>query len=210
MFDCCLLGLRQKEDPWNAILAGTFTGGVLAMRQGPRSALMSAAMGGAILSLIEGLGIYLNSWNTMAQHEQMEAMHMGLPPPNGAGGPPGAPPLPSPSPLSGGVEAASQPGASLSDGPVINLDADAELQPSKKKAGGGGGGGGGGGFLGGWFGGGGGRGKVGNAGDAGEKSGFQASSCVEDSLWRKKLQAFPPAARPLLAAQGRAERPAWW
>lgn len=31
-FDCAVKGYRQKEDPWNAIIAGFFTGGTLAAR----------------------------------------------------------------------------------------------------------------------------------------------------------------------------------
>ena len=30
-FDCAVKGLRKKEDPWNAIIAGFFTGGALAV-----------------------------------------------------------------------------------------------------------------------------------------------------------------------------------
>eukprot|EP00954_Amorphochlora_amoebiformis_P027688 1387154-Amorphochlora_amoeboformis.AAC.2 len=31
-FDCMFIHLRKKEDPWNAIMAGACTGGVLASR----------------------------------------------------------------------------------------------------------------------------------------------------------------------------------
>lgn len=31
-FDCAVKGVRQKEDPWNAIIAGFMTGGGLAIR----------------------------------------------------------------------------------------------------------------------------------------------------------------------------------
>ena len=31
-FDCMLLGIRRKEDPWNAIGSGAITGAVLAAR----------------------------------------------------------------------------------------------------------------------------------------------------------------------------------
>lgn len=31
-FDCCLMGLRGKEDPWNSIGSGALTGAVLAAR----------------------------------------------------------------------------------------------------------------------------------------------------------------------------------
>merc|ERR1712091_352103 len=58
-FDCLLLGLRQKEDPWNSIMSGALTGGLLQIRAGPASAARNAAFGGALLALIEGLGIFL-------------------------------------------------------------------------------------------------------------------------------------------------------
>ncbi|CAL9131766.1 unnamed protein product [Musa acuminata var. zebrina] len=59
-FDCSMVYLRQKEDPWNSILAGAATGGFLQMRQGPGSAARSALFGGILLALIEGAGIMLN------------------------------------------------------------------------------------------------------------------------------------------------------
>nr|GMD84037.1 mitochondrial import inner membrane translocase subunit TIM17-2-like [Ipomoea batatas] len=33
-FDCSMVYVRQKEDPWNSIIAGAATGGVLSLRQG--------------------------------------------------------------------------------------------------------------------------------------------------------------------------------
>ena len=59
-FDCSLVYLRHKEDPWNSIAAGFLTGGFLQLRAGPRSALQSAVFGGVLLALIEGAGIMLN------------------------------------------------------------------------------------------------------------------------------------------------------
>ncbi|KAK5166950.1 translocase of the inner membrane [Saxophila tyrrhenica] len=47
-FDCAVKGVRKKEDPWNAIIAGFFTGGALAVRGGPR-AIRNGAIGCAIL-----------------------------------------------------------------------------------------------------------------------------------------------------------------
>lgn len=58
-FDCTLVALRKKEDPWNSIAAGALTGGFLQLRTGPRSAARSAAFGGILLAMIEGLGILL-------------------------------------------------------------------------------------------------------------------------------------------------------
>lgn len=59
-FDCTMVYLRQKEDPWNSIMAGAATGGFLQMRQGLGAASRSAMFGGVLLALIEGAGIMLN------------------------------------------------------------------------------------------------------------------------------------------------------
>ncbi|RCI06534.1 Transcriptional activator spt7 [Rhizopus stolonifer] len=56
-FDCGLKGIRQKEDPWNSIISGGLTGGVLAARGGVKAAAVSAVVGSALLALIEGVGI---------------------------------------------------------------------------------------------------------------------------------------------------------
>lgn len=58
-FDCTLVALRKKEDPWNSITAGALTGGFLQLRTGMRSAAKSAAFGGVLLAMIEGVGILL-------------------------------------------------------------------------------------------------------------------------------------------------------
>ena len=59
-FDCTLIALRGREDPWNSIASGALTGGVLAARGGPGASLRSAIVGGVLLALIEGMGIVLN------------------------------------------------------------------------------------------------------------------------------------------------------
>jgi import inner membrane translocase subunit TIM17 len=59
-FDCALIALRQREDPWNSIISGALTGGVLAARGGPGAAGRSAIVGGILLALIEGMGVALN------------------------------------------------------------------------------------------------------------------------------------------------------
>ena len=59
LFDCSLQFVRKKEDPWNAIGAGFMTGGFLQLRSGLKSAARSAAVGGLLLAMIEGLGITL-------------------------------------------------------------------------------------------------------------------------------------------------------
>lgn len=58
-FDCSLVAIRRKEDPWNSIISGAATGGVLAARGGWRAAGRSAAVGGVLLAMIEGLNIFL-------------------------------------------------------------------------------------------------------------------------------------------------------
>jgi mitochondrial import inner membrane translocase subunit TIM17 len=55
--DCTLTAVRQKEDPWNSIVSGAATGGILAVRAGPRAMASAAAVGGVLLALIEGMGI---------------------------------------------------------------------------------------------------------------------------------------------------------
>jgi import inner membrane translocase subunit TIM17 len=51
--DCMMIYYRQKDDPYNAIVAGFLTGGILAFRGGAAVAFRNAVMGGAILGLIE-------------------------------------------------------------------------------------------------------------------------------------------------------------
>lgn len=58
-FDCTLVAIRKKEDPWNSIAAAALTGGLLQLRTGVRSAAKSAAFGGILLGMIEGVGILL-------------------------------------------------------------------------------------------------------------------------------------------------------
>lgn len=60
--DCSLTALRQKEDPWNSIVSGAATGGMLAARAGPAAVASSAVVGGVLLALIEGMGIMINRW----------------------------------------------------------------------------------------------------------------------------------------------------
>ena len=71
-FDCTMVYLRQKEDPWNSIIAGAATGGFLSMRQGMGATARSAAMGGVLLALIEGAGIMLNKMMEKQQQIPME------------------------------------------------------------------------------------------------------------------------------------------
>jgi len=62
VFDCSLAYGRGTEDPWNAILAGGLTGGVLAARAGPRAIARNAAVGMVLIALIEGVGIAINKF----------------------------------------------------------------------------------------------------------------------------------------------------
>jgi len=72
-FDCMLTAVRRKEDPWNSILSGAATGGLLAIRAGPKAAGKNALIGGVLLALIEGLGIVItNSLSKMPMPEQVE------------------------------------------------------------------------------------------------------------------------------------------
>jgi import inner membrane translocase subunit TIM17 len=141
-FDCTLVALRKKEDPWNSISAGALTGGFLQLRTGARSAAKSAAFGGVLLAMIEGLGILLTKMT--------------------------APP-PAPPPALDGIMGAPQPApAPVPTAPIAAPDGASplgELQPPEggfASAGGdaggeGSGSSGGGGWFGGWFGGGGGK-----------------------------------------------------
>lgn len=50
---------KSQEDPWNAIISGAATGGILAARAGMKAAGKSAMVGGVILAAIEGLNVLL-------------------------------------------------------------------------------------------------------------------------------------------------------
>mmetsp|Transcript_233 Transcript_233/g.804 ORF Transcript_233/g.804 Transcript_233/m.804 type:complete len:246 (+) Transcript_233:192-929(+) len=58
-FDCTLAYIRKTEDPLNPIMSGAITGGVLAARGGWAAAGKSAAIGGVLLALIEGVNFML-------------------------------------------------------------------------------------------------------------------------------------------------------
>ncbi|KAL0697981.1 hypothetical protein Bca4012_054103 [Brassica carinata] len=68
--DCAMVYARQKEDPWNSIIAGAATGGLLSLRQGFRASGSAALFGGAILALIGGVQIVTDKLQSAAQHEQ--------------------------------------------------------------------------------------------------------------------------------------------
>ncbi|CAG0914776.1 unnamed protein product [Notodromas monacha] len=69
--DCSLAHMRGKEDPWNSIMSGAATGGILAARNGPAAMAGSAIIGGVLLALIEGIGIMF----TRMSAEQFKPMN---------------------------------------------------------------------------------------------------------------------------------------
>jgi len=75
--DCALVQYRKKEDPWNSILSGAITGGILSVRHGPASIVGSAAIGGILLAMIEGIGVLITRFTAPQFHE---ANLQGLPP----------------------------------------------------------------------------------------------------------------------------------
>lgn len=62
VFDCSLAYGRGVEDPWNAIIAGGLTGGVLAARAGPRAIGRNAVVGMVLIALIEGVGLAFSKY----------------------------------------------------------------------------------------------------------------------------------------------------
>ena len=44
-FDCALISIRDKEDPWNSITSGAITGAVLAARNGVKASIAAAVAG---------------------------------------------------------------------------------------------------------------------------------------------------------------------
>lgn len=71
--DCTLTAVRQKEDPWNSIISGAATGGLLAARAGPRAMASAAAVGGVLLALIEGMGIMFTKMTAPPSPDDMLA-----------------------------------------------------------------------------------------------------------------------------------------
>ncbi|RLN15801.1 mitochondrial import inner membrane translocase subunit TIM17-2-like [Panicum miliaceum] len=95
-FDCALVYARQKEDPWNSIVAGAGAGATLALRRGLLACGTSAAIGAALLALIEGAGIMMNRLvpEGLVQHpvQQDDGQYAAAAPPGFLGVPP-APPI---------------------------------------------------------------------------------------------------------------------
>mmetsp|Transcript_19234 Transcript_19234/g.27054 ORF Transcript_19234/g.27054 Transcript_19234/m.27054 type:complete len:238 (+) Transcript_19234:61-774(+) len=90
--DCSLTAVRQKEDPWNSIISGAATGGILAARAGPKAATQAAVVGGTLLALIEGMGVMLGRMFSPAELPGPEGTGITAPPTSGGMMPPTAPP----------------------------------------------------------------------------------------------------------------------
>jgi len=69
-FDCAVKGIRKKEDPYNSIIAGFFTGGALAIRGGYKAARNGAIMCAIFLAVIEGVGIGIQ--RLMAENTRLD------------------------------------------------------------------------------------------------------------------------------------------
>jgi len=91
--DCSLIKLRGKEDPWNAIVSGAATGGILAARSGVGAMVGSALIGGVLLAMIEGVGILFTRFSSEQfrpmtpeeQYQQMMQQDPNFTPPPGFG-----------------------------------------------------------------------------------------------------------------------------
>lgn len=79
--DCALIQMRKKEDPWNSIISGAATGGILAARNGLPAMAGSAFIGGMLLALIEGVGIMF----TRLSAEQFQPVHPPIEDPSALG-----------------------------------------------------------------------------------------------------------------------------
>ncbi|KAI4230333.1 MAG: hypothetical protein L6R36_000144 [Xanthoria steineri] len=82
-FDCAVKGVRKKEDPYNAIIAGFFTGGSLAIRGGMKAARNSAIGCAILLAVIEGVGIGIQ--RMMAENTRLDVAPPPPPPPAAEG-----------------------------------------------------------------------------------------------------------------------------
>lgn len=83
VYDCTLIQIRQKEDPWNNIMSGALTGATLSARSGFGPMVASAAVGGILLALIEGVGIMMT--RSQAEFFQPQLPPVEAEPPNLSG-----------------------------------------------------------------------------------------------------------------------------
>jgi import inner membrane translocase subunit TIM17 len=72
--DCLMIYKRQVDDPWNAIVAGFVTGGLLQIRSGPQAAFKQACIGGLMLGIIEGVTVLASQYQYRWQMEQRDQM----------------------------------------------------------------------------------------------------------------------------------------
>lgn len=82
------MAVRHKEDAWNPILSGAATGGILALRAGPKTAAKNAVVGGVLLAVIEGMGILASRFFAQQEAPPPEGQLEGA---GGGGGGVGAP-----------------------------------------------------------------------------------------------------------------------
>jgi len=76
-FDCTYAHLRKRDDPWNSIMSGATTGGILALRAGWKATATNAVIGGVLLALIEGMGYGIQRMLPQPEHQQQTS----VPPP---------------------------------------------------------------------------------------------------------------------------------
>ncbi|CAH1961569.1 unnamed protein product [Acanthoscelides obtectus] len=66
--DCALIHIRKKEDPWNSIISGAATGGILAARNGLPAMAGSAFIGKTFYLKINTLSRILSRYFTQSEH----------------------------------------------------------------------------------------------------------------------------------------------
>jgi import inner membrane translocase subunit TIM17 len=59
---CCMVYLREKEDPLNSVVGGAVTGFLLSIRGGIRRAIPHGIFGGVFLGVIEVVGVLFTSY----------------------------------------------------------------------------------------------------------------------------------------------------
>jgi import inner membrane translocase subunit TIM17 len=72
--NCCMVYLRNREDPINSVVAGFTTGFVLAIRGGIRNAMRSAIIGGLFLGIIEVIMVIYQQWDKKRQIVEQNKM----------------------------------------------------------------------------------------------------------------------------------------
>lgn len=67
IFDCSVKAVRKREDAWNAVIAGFFTGGALAIRGGWKHTRNSAITCACLLGVFEGVGMMMQRMTAQPQ-----------------------------------------------------------------------------------------------------------------------------------------------